>query len=253
MHNKLILAFPLHDPQGKMSRLIKKNLQLLQKTFFGICIGVSPVTAKENSGFIDYLQSQGCFIVVSNDKANLGDRFRNILKVCSENFVNNDIYFGFIDRIIFALETKHKKTFITDITKKRNSDVLIFSRSKKAWATHPKNYMILENLATNAGAVFINTKFDWTWCGAVFSKKAIDKIVHYSSVGSFAIFAEWLLICIKNKLIIKQKKVDWLAWEDPFWFKQNKEKIYPELTQGNPKFRLNYIIDILNLFTTYFG
>lgn len=183
----------------------------------------------------------------------LGDYFRGALKIYSANRLRGPVYYGFIDRVLFDLETKYKNSFIEDVSKNYKEDLVIFSRSEKAWKSHPKDYFALENMVTETGKVFINKEVDWTWCGAMFKPKIIKPILVKSKSLDFSVLTEFILInhCLGGTL--KSIEVDWLAWEDPFWAK--KDKTFNPAKKFNNKektFRLEYCINCLKLFLDYF-
>ena len=54
------------------------------------------------------------------------------------------IFFGFADRILFALETAWREPFLADLRALRSAECVIFERSPLAWSAHPDNYRELD-------------------------------------------------------------------------------------------------------------
>ena len=249
--NKLFLIFPYHDPKGEYNQIFKNQLTLLKNIFNGICISATPETIANNADFLSFLQNEGCFIYENEKDTTVGDHFRNALKIGLEKSSKQSsyFYFGFIDRILFDLKTKFKKSFIKDIKAKYKEDLIIFSRSKKTWASHPANYYNLEKIIADTDKVFTGKVLDWIWCGALIEKNLAELILKKSKINNFAILAEFNVIAYKNNKIIKNKNVDWAAWENTFWAKYNKQVKYSwDLSEKEKQFRLRYCLDAMKLF-----
>ncbi len=245
---KLVLVVPYHDPEKIYFDLLIKSLPELMRIFNGVCISITPSTADRYPFIAETLQKIGCFVLVNKKGSVIADHYVNALGAYLKYINNGIVYFGFIDRILFALETRHKKSFIKDITKKYHSDVMIFSRSQKAWKTHPKDYYASEKIVEDIGYSFLGKRFDWAWCGALLSQRAVRIILSKKSrINDFSIEAEWILSCYQKGCSIESKKVDWLAWEDPFWAKHNGKKISSNLTTKQKIFRLTYNIHALQI------
>ena len=243
--NKLILAFPYHDPRGVYNKIFEKNLGLLKSIFTKMYISATPATTEENGNFLNLLEMEGCLIFRNKKDSNIGEHFRNAL-FDYNNYRDIPVYYGFIDRILFALESNHKEFFIQDITTKFDHDLLIFGRSNRAWRTHPKEYYSIENIVSDIGEIFTGKRFDWIWCGCKFNQSVAEAILKKSKSSDFSILAEFILITDKENRSIKQKDVDWLEWEDPFWC-PGKNKELP-ISFGECRFRLNYCIEALKMF-----
>ena len=248
---KPTFVFPYHDPNKNFNKILLKNLPLLQEIFGGICISATPSTVKLNGEFLQTLADAGCMVYRNKDNTHFGDHFRNGLRIYQKNFKNDHVYFGFIDRVLFVLETKFRNSFIKDVSKKYKEDLITFSRTKKAWQTHPRDYYIIENIAADAGKIFFNKELDWFWCGAMMSNKLVAQILDESKAKDLALHTEFVLINFANGGKFKNIKVDWQAWEDPFWAKKEGKKIKKNLSEDSKIFRLNYIANSLKLFAEY--
>lgn len=249
---KPIFVFPYHDPQKEYNKVFEDNLLLLKDIFSKICISVTPATVDNNAHFLSWLENEGCFVYKNGRDTTIGDHFRNALKIGLEKCQNpsNYFYFGFLDRVLCGLETKLEKAFIKDIKAGYKEDLVIFARSDKAWHTHPKEYYDLEKIITDAGRVFIKKDLDWIWCGALIKENLARIILNKSRINNFAVLAEFITIAYRENKLIRNKAVDWLIWEDPFWARRNKQsKPSRRMTENEKKFRLDYCLDALKLFT----
>lgn len=247
MSKRKILAFPHHDPSGKYNKTLEKNIDFLREIFTEILVSVTAQTATDNPKVLALFREKGVSVYRNPKNSNIGDHQRNIFRL--KKFANDDlVYFGFIDRILFALETKYRASFINDIQKNNHNGLTIYSRSDSAWRTHPRDYFEIESLANQAGKVFTGYNIDWAWCGAILNKDIITDILQESTAPDLSVFAEIVMIAIKNKRKIKNKKVDWLAWEDRFWARKNKEKMSKNLSKENKNFRMKYCLKMMERF-----
>lgn len=245
---KPVLIFPYHDPQKKFNHHLKKNIELLKETFSEILVSVTLPTIQNNQESLDFLEKNGCTIFENAENTQIGDHFRNGIKLFLSNSKNEFAYFGFIDRIIFDLESRHKTSFIKDVSEKTAKDLVIFARSKKTWGTHPKEYYLIEKLLNDTGKILFNKDFDWVWCGIKLNKLTAKLIQEKSSAKDFSVMPEFLLIAFLDNLKLENKEVDWQEWEGPFWSKIQNKEISSGLSQEEKLSRLNYVNSSINLF-----
>lgn len=221
LHKKPILVAPYHDPNRVFFGLLIKKIPLLKEIFGEVCISITPDTCKRHPSIPSQLKKAGCYIKENNTHSVISDHFGNGLELYRKNIGKGNVYYGFFDRILFALNSLHRKAFIADVSKRHTSDMLIFSRSPKAWKTHPKDYYISEKIVEDIGFSLFGKRWDWAWCGAALSEKAVGVICSKKSdINDFAIETDWILSCMKEECTISNKEVDWLSWEDPFWAKR---------------------------------
>ncbi|MFO7807553.1 MAG: hypothetical protein R6V40_04010, partial [Candidatus Moraniibacteriota bacterium] len=245
---KPILVFPYHDPQKKFNYYLKKNIGTLKELFSEILVSATFPTTKGNPEGLGILEKNGCILFKNNENTQIGDHFRNGLKLFLDNSKNELAYFGFIDRILFILESKHRDSFIKDVSGETSKDIVVFARSKKAWSTHPKDYYLIEKILNDAGKILFNQDIDWVWCGTKLNKETAKLIQEESIAKDFSIIPEFVLISVLNNLKLENKEVDWQEWEEPFWQKVQNKKIIRDLPKKEKMFRLNYVNNSINLF-----
>lgn len=103
----MILAFPHYDPSGKYNQAFQRQLPTMKSSFDGICISVVPPTSGDNAAFVQYLEEQGCFVYHNAPNTLHGIHSREALRLALEHAqAQQSIFFGFLDRILFALETE---------------------------------------------------------------------------------------------------------------------------------------------------
>lgn len=211
---KPLFALPYHDPKGIYNDKFKSTLPKLQEFFSYICISASPDTAS-NTDFFDYLNGNGVETYINEPGSNIGDHFRKALKMGIEKAGEAAIFYGFIDRTLFALNSQYSDQFVTDIQADLG-EMVLFERSELAWSTHPVNYREMEQSANKIGKHLLGQEVELASCGFLLKQDLVSKILAESRERSFSVEAEWILLAyiLGIKPIIK--KVDWLSWEDPY-------------------------------------
>ena len=214
----MILAFPYHDPKGRSNSTFGRQLTTLQSFFYALCIGATPGTVSENAAFCSKLEAQGCLLYKNGLDSSVGDHSRTALQLAVEHSRGRQpIFFGFLDRFLFALETEHRVSFLQDIDRYRTADCMVFERSPSAWSTHPANYAEVERMLSRMGELLYDSYMELIPCALLLSPATVGLLLRSSTADSWAVWAEWLLLAAKNKVPITAKRVDWLSWEDPYW------------------------------------
>ena len=214
----MILAFPYHDPQGKCNSTFRRQLTTLQSFFNAVCVGVSPWTVGDNASFCSDLKAQGCLLYPNSSDSTIGDHSRTALQLAVEQSRGRQpIFFGFLDRLLFALETEHRVSFLQDLDHYRQANCMVFERSPSAWRTHPANYAEIERMISRMAELLYGSYMELSPCALILSAETAERLLHTSTNESWAVWAEWLLLAAKHQIPITVKRVDWLAWEDPFW------------------------------------
>ena len=211
----MILAFPHHDPKGKFNDLIKKSLSQLKSLFSCICISATPSTIETNGEFIKFLEHEGCEIYKNAANSNIGDHYRNALTQALTVKDDDKVFFGFIDRVLFALNTDFNEKFVADMKEDFN-ELVLFERTDAAYQTHPKNYREIEQTVNKLGGYLIGEERELATCGFLIKSELARKILTQSTADSYSAGAEWILLAYLFGIKPTIKKVDWLSWEDPF-------------------------------------
>jgi hypothetical protein len=214
----MILAFPYHDPTGKCNVTFRRQLTTLRSFFQNICIGATPGTLRQNAGFCDELDGQGCLIFRNGPDATIGDHSRTALQLAVEQSQGRQsIFFGFLDRLLFALETEHRASFLHNVGCYQGEECMVFERSPSAWRTHPANYAEIERMLSRMGELLYGSYMEMSPCAFVLGPETAELLLRTSVNDSWAVWAEWLLLAAKSQIPITVKRVDWLSWEDPYW------------------------------------
>lgn len=229
----MILTFPYHDPTGKYNEVFERNIETLTKHFSKILISATPGTLEKNSSFVKILEKNDFVIFNNNKDSTIGDHFRNALKIAVENSKNEEkILYSFIDRILYILESNLCDSFLKDIQENKSDEFVIFERSQTAWSTHPQNYQYIENTVSKFFKMISGRLIELNPCAIITNKKIAKTALDQSINQTWAVIGEWILSSIKSGVDITTKKVNWLAWEDPFWEKSDL-KNYKIQVEGN--------------------
>jgi hypothetical protein len=244
----MIVAFPYHDPNGKFNELIKKSLAKLQTIFSHICISATSSTIEKNGEFIKFLEHEGCLIYKNAVKSNIGDHYRNALTRALTVKDDDKIFFGFVDRVLFALNTDFAEKFVVDMKDDFN-DLVLFERTEAAYQTHPRNYREIEQTVNKLGSYLIGEERELATCGFLIKSELARKILTQSTADSYSAGAEWLLLAYSFGIKPTIKKVDWLSWEDPFIDNMPAEKLKADRENQKDEYikRLEMNLPFINL------
>ncbi|MFX0094979.1 MAG: hypothetical protein ACFFBD_24805 [Candidatus Hodarchaeota archaeon] len=248
----MILAFPYHDPSGKYNQVFLGQLETLRSLFEMICISVTSQTSKDNANFVQHLKEHGCSVFHNAPTTSFGDHSREALKLALEHTqASQSIFFGFIDRILFILETNWKTHFIHDLEIYKASNCMIFERSQTAWTSHPSNYRGIEQMASRMFELICGKFIELSPGAFILSYLTAKKILSQSTTMSYAVWGEWVLLAMKNNIPITTQKVDWLTWEDPYWEHVEPEKLKQsrELSQKETIKRIRWNVTVMEMIT----
>lgn len=214
----MILTFPYYDPSGKHNQAFQRQLETLRSTFDAICISAIPPTMQDNAEFVDWLEKQGCIVFCNAPNSSGGDHARAALRLATEQAqCQQPLFFGFLGRILFALETEWRTSFLQDIQAYQTSEFLIFERSQPAWDTHPSNYREIEQMVSRMFEFLCGKFIELMPCALLLSCYAANTVLSQSISPSYEVWAEWTLLAMKNRLPVTTTKVDWLAYQHPYW------------------------------------
>jgi hypothetical protein len=139
----MILAMPYYDPSGKYNDSFRRLLPTLKAAFNSICLSVVPPTAEHNAAFVDYLEHEGCSLHSNAPGTLHGAHSRKALHLALEHTQPQEsIFFGFVDRFLFAPGTEWRDCFLRDLDTWKSEGFVLFERSQTAWDTHPANVRV---------------------------------------------------------------------------------------------------------------
>jgi hypothetical protein len=214
MQNK-IFTFPYHDPNGKYNQKFRMALPQMKEHFSRICLSTTPSTLEKNGDFLNFLVSEGCLVFRNVEGSKIGDHYRNSLKVAVEKADGNQIYFGFIDRTLYAINSEYSSEFWQDM-QQDFSPMILFERSELAWSRHPDNYREIEQVTNRLGRYLVGKEIELASCGIGLTAELAGRLMEMSTEESYSAGTEWIFCAqlLGEKPIIK--KTDWLSWEDPY-------------------------------------
>lgn len=152
-----------------------------------------------------------------------GDHYRNALRAACESR-DPIIHFGFLDRLLYAL-ADFQTEYLKDISQPPPSPVVIFERTSAAWATHPQNYALAEEMIMSSYEKLLGRQIDLCLCAMTLNQNTGKILLENSVSQSFNASGEWILKALQNGIDVRSQKVDWLSWEDPFWEKADPQQL----------------------------
>jgi hypothetical protein len=244
-----IIVFPFHDPDKVTFRHFKAITPILKEVFSGATIGITHITLERCPEQIDAIEKDSFYKPFHLPlEGGVGDQFaflyREAVSACSPEQI---LHLAFIDRLAFILQSSHRSKFIEDVRAIQSGDTpLIFSRSEKAWASHPRNYYEIESMVTTAGRLLFKKELDFAWCHLVVQAGQLRRVLPSVRNRDLSMVAE-LVLGMKDEVMTKE--VNWLAWEDPFIFGRDPKELKAEREQSQEEAqkRFSYVLPMLQL------
>jgi len=247
---KPVLAFPYNDPEGTLFPHLQAILPDLKAHFERAYISPPPSTQKHTKN-LSQLQADDFFTVYLVDRElQIGEDFAFLYgRAAQAAHPDQIVHLCYLDRAAFALEGKYRDSFLADIDSLTAADVpIIFERSELAWETHPINYRQLEGMVTVVGKNLFGRELDYAWCHTAVPAGKLRQVMPKVRNPDLSMVAE-MIFYMQDE--IHTRKVDWLAWEDPFIFKRDAADLKRErensLEETNK--RLKYVLPMIETLT----
>ncbi len=249
---KPVLAFPFNDPEGTLFPHLQAILPDLKAHFERAYISPPPSTQKHTQN-LSQLQADDFFTVYLVDRElQIGEDFAFLYgRAAQAAHPDQIIHLCYLDRVAFALEGEYRQAFLADIDSLTAADVpLLFERSELAWATHPVNYRQLEGIVTMVGKNLFGRELDYAWCHTAIPAGKLREVMPKVRNPDLSVVAE-MIYYMQDE--IQTRKVDWLAWEDPFIFGRDAAELKQErensLEETNK--RLRYVLPMIDTLTGF--
>ena len=244
---------PFHNPDGSMFRHLKAILPDLKSHFSRAYLTIPDETAQRQPEIVLEVQEDDFFwLYPLASTSPVGDHFSYLYQRAAQDANPEHIlHLCYPDRLSFALQTDYRESFLADIDSLLPEHLpLIFHRSDKAWATHPKNYLEIEAFASRMGQILFDKWLEYGWCHLVVQAKYLRAIMPKIKNSDLSMVAEMILHLQDD---IQTRNVDWLAWEDPFIIERNADELKRERENSleETQKRLSYILPMVELLTKY--
>ena len=248
-----VLAFVLHDPKDVESQFLRKITPFLKQHFTCVYIRFTHETVQANKKSVEWFKCDGFFRTSEcPENSPIGEHFVDIYKEVTMYSSSEEIvHLCTPDRLAYAVEF-YPTELAHDLESANNLDVpLLFTRSKIAWATHPKTYYALESALSKEGEVLFGKFFDFSWCHFVVKLKDLTQVIPHLSIQDYTFMAE-MIVFFRDKLIMQE--VDWLSWEDPYIYSRNADELRNEREHSTDETakRLSYVVPIMGFLARYY-
>ena len=250
---KPALAVPFVDPDGKMFPHLQAIKPDLKEHFDRAYLTVPKSTEKSQPVNISLLSGDSFFKLFPIDsEVPVGDHFAHLYReAASAAHPGQILHLCYLDRLSFSLRNGFREQFLTDIDRLNEKQLpLIFHRSERAWATHPKNYYELESFVTSIGQTLFGKSLDYGWCHFVIQARQLREIMPLIKSHDLSMVAEMILHVQAD---IKTCEVDWLAWEDPFILGRDADELRREREHSleETRKRLSYVLPMVEILTGF--
>lgn len=242
-----VLAFALHDPNNIESKFLRKITPFLKQHFSCVYIRFTYETIQNNKSSVEWFKHDNFFRTSEcPENSPIGEHFVDIYKEVAKNSPPTEIvHLCTPDRLAFAVEFYPAELAHAFESANKSAVPVLFTRSKLAWATHPKTYHALESALSKEGEVLFGKYFDFAWCHLVLRLKDLTQVIPHLSIQDYTFMAE-MIVFFKDSLVMKE--VDWLSWEDPYIYDRNADELRAEREHSADETakRLSYVVPIMN-------
>ena len=236
------IAFTVHDDTGRGLSLLGDIDRDLKSYFSEAFIVTTPITNINYPEKARLLEKDPFYHVFkAPQKSIIGKHKKLCWSKAAELSKASIIHLTDLDRLSYAI-LKHNKAYTKSLLGISNiQKPLFFDRSEKAWKTHPINYRAIESSVRELAKVLFNKDLDFGWCYLVVSRSSLRKVVPKLRSDELYVYGE-LIYWLRDTIVYK--KVDWLAWEDPFFLGKDPKIIKKQRETDNRENekRLGYVI-----------
>ncbi len=243
------VVFPIHDPDGLIFRHVNVITPFLRQHFSSAFIGVTPITHDKFKPLLESLAQDDFYqLLITPPDAQIGRQFKLLYKrAVSSSQPDQILHLCYPDRLAFALQEEYQDQFLDDIKAiVPERAPFIFQRSQKAWDTHPQNYFETESFVMTMSKRLLGKAIDFAWCHLAIQAAQLEEILPGVQRQDLSMVAEMIVPLIDS---VSSQDVDWLAWEDPFIYSRNAEKLKHEreMSVSETLKRLAYVIPMVQL------
>jgi len=225
------LASPLHDPEGRLLELLAEKGEALLKLYKkNGAVSLSSTTSPE---IIALLKKQGFITSVQRKDLSmpLGNNYLSAMKLALSTNAQ------FIHVVDFDRALHWMKRFPREL---RDVQALLpscqeftsFVRTKRAFETHPNIQRSTEQIVNSIASEVAGVDVDIMSGSFGFERSLAKNVITEVKQKDHGIYAEFLRIAIKHKVLISTIEVEGLEWETPDQFQNEiRQKGYAEWLQ----------------------
>jgi hypothetical protein len=215
------LASCLHDPEGKLSDIIKKYAKDLLKVYDGRCyISISEQTSPSVSK-----QLEEAHFIISHYRygKHVGKNYKKALEL-SLAARTSHIQFIDFDRALHWVKRFPEE--LTTVVEKISSyeGFISLVRTRKAFDSHPLTQRTTETVINAIASEYAKMDVDIMSGAFAMERHVAQVIVNEVKRNDFGIYAEILDLVLKQKAPIHTLEVEGLEWETPDQFTDKIKK-----------------------------
>jgi hypothetical protein len=247
-----ILVTPLNDPQGFIFLHLQAIEPVLKQLFSQAVLGVTRITFQGQPQAMERLGADPFYVLFPAPEEPVGRQFAALFRqAVTENQPGQILHLCFLDRLAFILQGYHHDLFMQEISALRPADTpLLFTRSVKAWNSHPRNYCEIEQFSSRVGEYLFGRTLDFAWCHLAVQASVLGEALAQVRNSDLSVLAEIVLDLMDS---LRVKEVDWLEWEDPFLLGREPAELKSEreASRLETEKRLAYILPTLHTMIRY--
>lgn len=213
-----VLTSTLADPEGRLFEAIKNNGKVISDIYETQAEIV--VSIQTSIKTVDVLKDLG-FNVFIEPSGNIGNVYRQALKLALNHTCHN-IHLIDFDRILHWIKNFSKE--LESIVNHSIPDFVLFTRTDKAFNTHPYSQRSTENIVNRIASQKIGKAVDIMSGAYGMSMTVAKSILSQSKRNDSGIYAEFIKLALINNFPISCYEVNGLDWETPDRYLKEIEK-----------------------------
>ncbi len=217
----IVLSCGVHDPEGGLAWMLKKQIPVLQKIFGKIVITATKFT---NEALLAALREMGCQ-VIKRTGGGVGLTYRAAIQRGHEAAGRNPLLHLDFDRALHWART-HPEELARIAKRAARVNWFVGERTARALRTHPKTQIKTETEANRllSKALGEDRLRDYISTCWGYSRAARAIILRTRATRNFSFYGKWNLALYKAGIRPTFISCDGLAWETPDHYRETVAK-----------------------------
>lgn len=208
-----VLAATHHDPEGRLIAQTARVMPSLEGMFDGIAVFLTPQSSAEAEASLAGAVTRRGDQTLPTGHLHLGLWRRAALALATEQFPQAERYlFCDLDRALHWAE-RFPQELQSAIEAAQSYDCLVFGRTPRAFATHPRAQRETEAIANHGFALASGLRWDMMAAARGLSRRAAELIVETCTDDTVGSDCSWPLLCRAAGLELGYLEVEGLEFE----------------------------------------
>lgn len=219
------LVSPLHDPEGRLTGMIKKHGKKLKTLYFGyVFVKVTKETHPDTFKALESVKIHYSKQASKSGYISIGRSYREAILMGIKEKTRH-IHLCDFDRALHWIESFPNE--LRDIVEllPSNYGLSWIGRTKRAFKTHPITQQHTEAIVNKIASNKVGLDIDIMSGSFAMDLTSAKTLMKYAKRNDFSLYAELVMVALKKGILMNSILADGLEWETP---DQYKDKIREE-------------------------